>query len=254
MWRDPHRPKGVQRIWVPGPSLSDVRPAVRGRPQDGPDQPGRARPNPPARGRADGHPGHRPGDRGVPVTRGSSTGFSGTTPHRTPDRPQKVGRRPWTQRAVEFVGSKADGRWIWVVLDRDTRRVLGMVVGDRSADTARRLWDAIPDAARDGSLVYTNVLASYGAALPAGQHLAVGEETGQTATSSGSGRPSASGVPGSSPRPCRSRSASAIIWGHSGTSYDSTICATNKATTRTATGRPNSTAGSRSGSPPRSAR
>ena len=41
-----------------------------------------------------------------------------------------------------FVGSKADVRWVWVALDAITRRVLAMVVGDRSAGTARRLWDA----------------------------------------------------------------------------------------------------------------
>ena len=56
-----------------------------------------------------------------------------------------------------------------------------MVVGDRSAATAQRLWDALPAGARDDGLVYTDVRASYGAVIPAGQHRAVGKETGQTA-------------------------------------------------------------------------
>jgi insertion element IS1 protein InsB len=80
-----------------------------------------------------------------------------------------------------FVGSKGDVHWVWVALDRDTRRILGMVVGDRSADTARRLWDALPAAARAGATVYTDFLASYAAVVPGDRHRAVGKETGQTA-------------------------------------------------------------------------
>ena len=79
------------------------------------------------------------------------------------------------------VGSKADVRWVWVALDRDTRRVFGMLVGDRSVVTANQLWDALPVGVRDDGLVYTDFLASYGAVLPAEQHQAVGKETGQTA-------------------------------------------------------------------------
>ena len=80
-----------------------------------------------------------------------------------------------------FVGSKDAVHWVWVALDRDTRRVLGMVVGDRSAATAQRLWDALPAGARDDGLVFTDFLASYGAVVPKDQHQAVGQETGETA-------------------------------------------------------------------------
>jgi len=80
-----------------------------------------------------------------------------------------------------FVRSKAHVRWVWVALDADTRRVLAMVVGDRSAATARRLWDALPDGYRAGSTVYTDFLASYQVVLPASQHQAVGKESGLTA-------------------------------------------------------------------------
>jgi IS1 family transposase len=80
-----------------------------------------------------------------------------------------------------FVQSKDNVRWVWVALDRDTRQVLGMVVGDRSAATARRLWDALPAGARTDALVFTDFLASYRSAVPMTQHRAVGKETGQTA-------------------------------------------------------------------------
>ena len=80
-----------------------------------------------------------------------------------------------------FVGSKGDVHWVWVALDAVTRRVLAMVVGDRSAATARRLWDALPRGYRTGVTVYTDFLASYRAAIPRARHRAVGKDTGLTA-------------------------------------------------------------------------
>ena len=80
-----------------------------------------------------------------------------------------------------FVGSKGRVQWVWVALDAGTRRVLAMVVGDRSADTARRLWEALPRGYRTGVTVYTDFLASYQAVIPAARHRAVGKDTGLTA-------------------------------------------------------------------------
>ena len=79
------------------------------------------------------------------------------------------------------VRSKAEVRWVWAALDADTRRVLGMVVGDRSAATAQRLWDAIPGEYRSGAAVFTDFLASYWVVIPASQHRAVGKDYGLTA-------------------------------------------------------------------------
>jgi insertion element IS1 protein InsB len=80
-----------------------------------------------------------------------------------------------------FVGSKDDVQWVWVALDVGTRRVLAMVVGDRSAATARGLWNALPRGYRTGVTVYTDFLASYQAVIPTARHRAVGKDTGLTA-------------------------------------------------------------------------
>ena len=80
-----------------------------------------------------------------------------------------------------FVGSKGDVHWVWVALDAGTRRVLAMVVGDRSAATARRLWGALPRGYRTGATVYTDFLASYRVVIPRARHRAVGKDTGLTA-------------------------------------------------------------------------
>jgi insertion element IS1 protein InsB len=80
-----------------------------------------------------------------------------------------------------FVGAKADVRWVWVALDAGNRRVLAMVVGDRSAGTAQRLWGALPRGYRTGVTVYTDFLASYRVVIPRARHRAVGKDTGLTA-------------------------------------------------------------------------
>lgn len=43
-----------------------------------------------------------------------------------------------------FVGKKKQARWLWIALERSTRRVLAWVLGDRSEETAFRLWDSLP--------------------------------------------------------------------------------------------------------------
>ena len=80
-----------------------------------------------------------------------------------------------------FVGSKADVPWVWVALDADTRRVLAMVGGDRSAATAQRLWDTLPRGYRTGVTVVTDFLASYRVVIPASRHQAGGKDSGLTA-------------------------------------------------------------------------
>lgn len=43
-----------------------------------------------------------------------------------------------------FVGQKKQPRWLWLALERRTRRVLAWVLGDRSEETAFTLWDCLP--------------------------------------------------------------------------------------------------------------
>jgi IS1 family transposase len=79
-----------------------------------------------------------------------------------------------------FVRKKARKRWVWLALCRQTRQVVAYVVGDRSQKTCRRLWEAIPPAFR-GAHCYTDFWEAYANVIPAGQHAAVGKESGQTA-------------------------------------------------------------------------
>jgi len=47
-----------------------------------------------------------------------------------------------------FVLKKANKRWIWIALCRQTRQVVAFVIGDRSEATCQRLWEKIPQAFR----------------------------------------------------------------------------------------------------------
>ena len=69
---------------------------------------------------------------------------------------------------------------MWAALDADTRQVVAMVVGDRSEDTARRLWDALPSAYQAGAIFGTDFLPAYRAVVPEGRHAAAGKEAGLT--------------------------------------------------------------------------
>ena len=43
-----------------------------------------------------------------------------------------------------FLGSKANARWVWIALCRQTRQVVAYFVGDHSAESARALRERIP--------------------------------------------------------------------------------------------------------------
>ena len=70
--------------------------------------------------------------------------------------------------------------WVWVALDADTRRVVAMIVGDRSEFTAKCLWESLPAAYREGATVHTDFLAAYAAVIPSGQHAPAAKGEGRT--------------------------------------------------------------------------
>jgi insertion element IS1 protein InsB len=79
-----------------------------------------------------------------------------------------------------FVLKKTNKAWVWIALCRQTRQVVAYALGDRSEQTCRRLWQAIPASYRAGHC-YSDFWAAYQAVLPEEQHTAVGKETGETA-------------------------------------------------------------------------
>jgi insertion element IS1 protein InsB len=79
-----------------------------------------------------------------------------------------------------FVGDERRVCWVWAALDADTRQVVAMVAGDRSEDTARRVWAALPSAYRDRAVRCTDFGSAYLAAVPTERHAAAGKGEGLT--------------------------------------------------------------------------
>jgi IS1 family transposase/transposase-like protein len=79
-----------------------------------------------------------------------------------------------------FVQNKENKQWVWFALDRSTREIVGVHIGDRSAGSAQSLWDSLPLIYQKHAICYTDFLESYQASFPVGRHHAVGKESGQT--------------------------------------------------------------------------
>ena len=79
-----------------------------------------------------------------------------------------------------FVGSKRRQQWVWLALDRDTGEIVGVAVGARTKETARKLWASLPPVYRQCAVAYTDFWQAYAAILPSKRHRAVGKESGQT--------------------------------------------------------------------------
>ena len=96
--------------------------------------------------------------------------------------------RPRVERPIleidevwSFVDNKGQEIWIWIALERQTRRIVGLAFGERSAETCQTLWQSLPPDYRKRAICYTDFWAAYQAVLPAKRHRRVGKQTGQTA-------------------------------------------------------------------------
>lgn len=79
-----------------------------------------------------------------------------------------------------FVRTKANKRWIWFALCKQTLQVIACVIGGRGIDTCKHLWLNIPDTFKRATC-FTDFWNAYQAVIPDEQHQAVGKETGLTA-------------------------------------------------------------------------
>jgi IS1 family transposase len=80
---------------------------------------------------------------------------------------------------VFFVSEKWFKRWLWTAQCRRTRQIGAFAIGDRSETTARKLWQAIPDAYR-ACPVFTDEFNVYPLIVPADQHHPVPKGSGLT--------------------------------------------------------------------------
>lgn len=78
-----------------------------------------------------------------------------------------------------FVARRENKRWVWLVLERRSRQIIALHIGDRSADSAQALWAKVPVLLKANALVLTDCWDAYGWAIPANQHVACEKQSGQ---------------------------------------------------------------------------
>ena len=80
--------------------------------------------------------------------------------------------------AWSFVRQRRNKRWLWTVMCRRTRQIVAFVIGARSEQSCRHLWEMVPLAYRR-CLSYRDFWQAYQEVLPKESHCAVGKESGQ---------------------------------------------------------------------------
>lgn len=79
-----------------------------------------------------------------------------------------------------FVNSKKNEVYIWLALDRNSRKIVGCFVGDRTRKSARQLWASLPEVYQQCAFAHTDFWQAYKTVIPHKRHRAVGKETGLT--------------------------------------------------------------------------
>jgi insertion element IS1 protein InsB len=74
---------------------------------------------------------------------------------------------------ASFVQKKANKQWIWLAMDAKTRQVIAFHIGDRSRQSAKKLWAKIPQAYCQHATFYTDQYVVYVGVIPAAQHRAI---------------------------------------------------------------------------------
>ncbi len=79
-----------------------------------------------------------------------------------------------------YVGSKAKKVWIWLAIERQTRKIVGIAFGDRSEETCSALWYSLPADYRKRAVCITDGLLRYDAILPTKRHRKTQKGRGET--------------------------------------------------------------------------
>ena len=60
-----------------------------------------------------------------------------------------------------FVNSKKNEVYIWLAIDRNSRKIVGCFVGDRTRKSARKLWASFPEVYQQCAVVHTDFWQAY---------------------------------------------------------------------------------------------
>ena len=77
-----------------------------------------------------------------------------------------------------FVGKRK--AWLWLAVERASRRIVGWVPGCRGAATGRRLFHGLPARCQRNTTYHTDAWEAYATVLPAAAHRPSTKGSGQT--------------------------------------------------------------------------
>jgi IS1 family transposase len=79
-----------------------------------------------------------------------------------------------------FVQKKANKQWIWLAMDATTRQIIAFHVGDRSRESAKALWTAIPTVYQEHATFHTDQYEVYKGVIPVERHQAITKKARRT--------------------------------------------------------------------------
>jgi len=79
-----------------------------------------------------------------------------------------------------YVGSTAEKVWMWLALERQTRRLVGIAFGDRSDATGRVMWQSRPPDYCKRAVLDSDFWASDANVLPSKRLPQGGKDSGET--------------------------------------------------------------------------
>jgi IS1 family transposase len=65
-------------------------------------------------------------------------------------------------------------------MDRKTREIIGVFVGDRSRESAKQLWNTLPPVYRQCAVIYTDQWKAYQGIIPSKRHRITEKGRGET--------------------------------------------------------------------------
>jgi len=72
-----------------------------------------------------------------------------------------------------YVKKKERKKWVWVALIQRNRKIIAFHIGDRSAQSAQRLWNKLPIQYQKKAKTFTDKLRSYDSVIPDNQHIQI---------------------------------------------------------------------------------
>jgi insertion element IS1 protein InsB len=79
-----------------------------------------------------------------------------------------------------FVGNKENKQWIWIAMAVKSRQIVAFHLGDRSRQSAKALWELIPECYRNNATFYTDGWQAYAGVIPENQHQVVKKHSRKT--------------------------------------------------------------------------